>query len=203
MRSSIEYNAIIVAGGRATRLGGIDKTALLFDGRTLLQCALDAVRDAIEIALVGVGVQAPPTPGLRHTSEQPRWGGPAAALSAGVHNLRLSRVEATVVIAADMPRVAGGVALLLDAFAVNPDFDGVIAVDSSGRRQYLLGVYRTAALRRAVAAAGSLDGAAVRTVIGALVLREVVMPDEYCADVDTPADAVANGIELRTRVTAG
>jgi len=199
----LEFNAIIVAGGRATRLGGIDKTALLFNGRTLLQCALDAVRDAKEIALVGVSVDVPPTPGLRRTAEEPRWGGPAAALSAGLHNLRLSRVETTVVIAADMPRVAGAVALLLNAFAVNPDFDGVIAVDSSGRRQYLLGVYRTGALRNAVAAAGALDDAAVRTVIGALVLREVMIPDEFCADVDTPADAAANGIELRQHVTTG
>ena len=87
--------------------------------------------------------------------------------------------------------------MLVDAFAVNPDFDGVIAVNSTGRRQYLLGVYRTSSLRSAVTAAGDLEDAAVRSVFGALVLREVVIPDEYCADVDTPADAAANGIELR------
>ena len=195
-----EFNAIIIAGGRATRLGGIDKTALVFNGRTLLQCALDAVREAEQVAVVGFGIELEPAEGLSQTAEEPRWGGPAAALSAGLHNLRHSRVEHTVVIAADMPRAAGAIALLLDA--TDEDHDGVIAVDSTGTRQQLLAVYRTAALRRAVAAADTTN-LAMRRITGALRLRELVVPDELCADVDTPIDAIENGIELRTPALAG
>ena len=195
-----EFSAIIIAGGRATRLGGIDKTALVFNGRTLLQCALDAVREAQQVAVVGFGIDLAPAEGLSQTEEEPRWGGPAAGLTAGVHNLRLSRVEHTVVIAADMPRVAGAVAMLLEA--VDEDHDGVIAIDSSGIRQQLLAVYRTSALRQAVAAADSTN-AAMRSITGTLRLRELVIPDELCADVDTPIDAIENGIELRTPALAG
>ena len=195
-----EFNAVIIAGGRATRLGGIDKTALRFNGRTLLQCALDAVRRAERVAVVGFGIDLEPAEGISQTEEEPRWGGPAAALAAGMRNLRHSPLEHTVVIAADMPRVAAAVALLLDA--IDDDHDGVIAVDSTGRRQHLLGVYRTSALRRAVAVAGSTN-AAMRGITGALHLRELVIPDELCADVDTPIDAIENGIELRAHASAG
>src|SRR5688572_18219505 len=130
-----EFNAVIIAGGRATRLGGIDKTALRFNGRTLLQCALDAVRRAERVAVVGFGIDLEPAEGISQTEEEPRWGGPAAALAAGMRNLVHSPLEYTVVIAADMPRVAAAVALLLDAIEdVNDgaDHDGVIAVDSGG-----------------------------------------------------------------------
>ena len=195
-----EFDAIIIAGGRATRLGGIDKTALVFNGRTLLQCALDAVREAKQVAVVGFGIELEPADGLSQTAEEPRWGGPAAALTAGMHNLRQSRIEHTVVIAADMPRVAGAVALLLDA--ITEEHDGVIAIDSTGTRQHLLAAYRTSALRQAVAAADSTN-AAMRSITGALRLRELVIPDELCADVDTPIDAIENGIELRTPALAG
>lgn len=195
-----EFNAIIIAGGRASRLGGIDKTALMFDGRTLLQCALDAVRAARQIAVVGFGIELEPAEGLSQTAEEPRWGGPAAALSAGMENLRHSRVEHTVVIAADMPRVGEAISLLLAA--LDDEHDGVIAVDSTGTRQQLLAVYRSSALRHAAAAVGSTN-AAMRAITGALRLRELVIPDELCADVDTPLDAIENGIELRAPALAG
>jgi len=195
-----EFDAIIIAGGRATRLGGIDKTALVFNGRTLLQCALDAVREATQVAVVGFGIDLEPAAGVSHTAEEPRWGGPAAALAAGLTNLRQSTLQHTVVIAADMPRVAGAVALLWAA--LDDENDGVIAVDSTGTRQQLLGIYRTDALREAVAFAGTTN-AAMRSITGALRLRELTVPDDLCADVDTPIDAIENGIELRTPAHAG
>ncbi|MDQ4138070.1 MAG: NTP transferase domain-containing protein, partial [Actinomycetota bacterium] len=40
------FDAVILAGGRAVRLGGIDKTALEVGGRSLLESALAAVPDA-------------------------------------------------------------------------------------------------------------------------------------------------------------
>jgi molybdopterin-guanine dinucleotide biosynthesis protein A len=196
----LEYNAIIIAGGRATRLGGIDKTALRVNGRTLLQNALDAVRGARQISVVGFGIDLEPDERISRTEEVPRWGGPAAALAAGLSNLHISPAPHTVVIAADMPHVVVAVALLLDA--VDDSADGVIAVDSMGRRQHLLGVYRSSALRRATAEAGSTN-AAMRGITGAMALHELVIPDELCADIDTPADAVAHGVDVHAQAVAG
>ncbi|MBZ6372429.1 MAG: DUF6457 domain-containing protein [Microbacterium hominis] len=45
--------AILLAGGRATRLGGIDKPLLEIDGRSLLQRALDAVAGCDPVVVAG------------------------------------------------------------------------------------------------------------------------------------------------------
>jgi CTP:molybdopterin cytidylyltransferase MocA len=49
-------------------------------------------------------------------------------------------------------------------------------------------VYRTAALRAALAAHTPLAGSSVMRVIGGLALTEIDLPDAVLADVDTPAD---------------
>ncbi|WP_281445310.1 NTP transferase domain-containing protein, partial [Paenarthrobacter nicotinovorans] len=42
----MEFNAVVLAGGRATRLGGVPKPTLKYDGGTLLSHALKAARAA-------------------------------------------------------------------------------------------------------------------------------------------------------------
>ena len=120
--------------------------------------------------------------GLSQTAEEPRWGGPAAALAAGMHNLRHSRVEHTVVIAADMPRVAGAVALLLDA--IDDDHDGVIAVDSPAAGSTFSGC---TALRRCAGGrrAGSTN-AAMRGITGALQPARTRRSPTSSAPTSTP-----------------
>jgi molybdopterin-guanine dinucleotide biosynthesis protein A len=191
------FDAIVIAGGRATRLGGVDKTALTFQGRTLLQCALNAVTDARHVVVVGSEFELA---GVIQTSEEPRWAGPAAALAAGVLALPPTRTEFTAVVAADLPRVGDALALLL---AAKNELDGVIAVDSTGARQQLLGVYRSAALRRVIAASGPLTNAPLRRITGMMRLREVAVPDDLCADIDSPIDALRHGITLPTLARAG
>ncbi|MER5393911.1 NTP transferase domain-containing protein, partial [Saccharopolyspora sp. NPDC002686] len=41
-----EFAAVVLAGGRARRLGGVDKVLLPVGGRTLLDRTLDAVAEA-------------------------------------------------------------------------------------------------------------------------------------------------------------
>ena len=45
------FAAVVLAGGRAARLGGFDKASIEIDGRTLLTHALDAVVDASEVVV--------------------------------------------------------------------------------------------------------------------------------------------------------
>jgi molybdopterin-guanine dinucleotide biosynthesis protein A len=196
------FDAIIVAGGRATRLGGIDKSALRFQGRTLLQRSLDAVADARRVSVVGFGLELEQSRRVHHTEEIPRWGGPSAAIAAGVHNLRESDSDFTVVVAGDIPQVQDAVAALLNALASDSRGDGVVATDLSGRRQHLLSIYRTSSLR-AVVASVDVANLPVHRLTASLQLRDVQLADELCADVDTPADAQFHGIELAAlRATA-
>lgn len=78
-------HAILLAGGRGSRLGGVDKPLLDIDGETLLDTAIAAVRDAGAITVVGVGPDR--GRGLRWVREDPPFAGPAAALVAGVSAL--------------------------------------------------------------------------------------------------------------------
>lgn len=203
MPDSPAYDAIIVAGGRASRLGGIDKTSLEFEGVPLLRRALDAVESAARICVVG-GDTLPLPARAERVRESPPWGGPAAAVAAGISALLDSPSPVTAVVAGDLPRIGEALPALLAASAELPgDIDGVLAVDGSGRRQPLLAVYRTAALRRAVAGLPSPENLPVRRLLETLTLRELALPDEWCADVDTPEDAAGLGIVIPRPSSAG
>jgi len=190
------WDAIVVAGGRASRLGGIDKTALVFEGRSLLQCALDSVRFADRVSVVGYDGSLSASSRVRLTLERPRWGGPAAALLAGLSSLGDDTREFTAVLAGDLPRAAAGVALLVDELGSPALRDGAIAVDSNGRRQYLLAIYRTTALLAAAQGHDRTESLSMRALVDGLDLTEVPVRDDVCADVDTPLDAAALGISI-------
>ena len=77
-----------------------------------------------------------------------------------------------VVLATDLPLVGtlpeGLVGALGDTGDAHPPSDGVLAVDAAGRSQQLCAVYRTDALRRAIAAGGGAHGASMHGVVGRL-----------------------------------
>jgi GTP:adenosylcobinamide-phosphate guanylyltransferase len=49
----VPYVAIVLAGGRGTRLGGRDKAAVEVAGRSLLERALSAVAGAATVVVFG------------------------------------------------------------------------------------------------------------------------------------------------------
>ncbi|MBD8518552.1 molybdenum cofactor guanylyltransferase [Plantibacter sp. CFBP 8804] len=201
----MSVDAIILAGGRSSRLGGVAKASLFRDGRTLLQLAIDAARAAGGRVVV-VGPEVETTDPVRFVRERPVFGGPAAAIAAGLDALRddvaAEDPAQVAVLACDMPDAASALAAVLDAAtaATGTDTDGWVAVDDSGREQPLLAVYHREALERRVAAlrasqpSGDLAGVSVRQLLAGLVLRQVPIPDGGSADVDTWADATELGV---------
>ncbi|MGY1916099.1 molybdenum cofactor guanylyltransferase [Blastococcus sp. SYSU DS0973] len=177
------YAAVVLAGGRAQRLGGQAKPQLRVGGRTMLAAVLTAVGDAAQRIVVGPRQEVPRDVVL--TREDPPGGGPVAALRAG-----LVAVDADVVavLAADLPFVTHG---LVGELRRRLHRDGVLVVDDAGRDQLLLGVWRTAALRGAV---GDPDGprALHRAVAGLAVDRHhpAPAPGEVAPwlDCDTPEE---------------
>lgn len=118
--------AVVLAGGRSARLGGVPKSRLRAGRSTLLGTALTALLDAgvdggrIVVvgpadALAGSGFES--HPGLRTAQEDPPFSGPAAAIAAGVEVLAADTAPAVLVftLACDMPGVAAGVTALLTA----------------------------------------------------------------------------------------
>jgi len=180
----MEFDALVLAGGRSSRLGGTDKALLEIDGRSLLDITLAAVTDARLTVVVG---EVTATPGILVTREFPAFGGPAAGIAAGLAALSSAPIPGpsphTLVLACDMPRVTEVVAALLSA-------GGGIAVDE-GRDQYLAGLYPSVALLRSVS--GRVDGLAVRSLLATIeathALPRVAVPAGSTHDIDTWTDA--------------
>jgi molybdenum cofactor guanylyltransferase len=178
-------DALILAGGAARRLGGVDKPALLVGGRSLFDRVLDALVDADVVVVVGP-VRAAGRP-VRFVREDPPGGGPVAALAAG---LPYVTSELVALLAADLPFLTAGVVSLLGS-RIGPADDGALLVDNEGRDQLMTGVWRTAALRRVVADAGAPAGLALRQVLAGLTAVRVAVPAglrEPWVDCDTPED---------------
>ena len=188
---------MVLAGGRAERLGGADKAALDVDGVSLLERALAAVAAARDVVVVGD--ERPTSRDVTWVREEPAYGGPVAATYAGVDALirdspvrfRSSETENTaeldwtipiLVLAVDMPDVtAGTVRRLLGGVAGR---DGAVLVDG-GRRHLAFAVSR-AALDRV--RPEPTTGAAMRGLWSALDLAEVPALGEEAHDVDLWSD---------------
>lgn len=186
----MDVDAIVLAGGAAARLGGIDKAALRLGERTLLQVTLDAVSSARRVIVVG-DAPADLAEGVITVREDPPLGGPAAAIGAGLEQVT---VPIVLVLACDMPRIGAAVPVLLSALAAAPGHvDSALARDGD-RVQYLAGAHRVDRLRAVVAAHGSPDGASVRSLLANLNLMMVDVPPGSTADIDTWDDASAEGV---------
>jgi molybdopterin-guanine dinucleotide biosynthesis protein A len=176
--------AVLLAGGRGTRLGGRHKPGIAVGGRTLLDRALDAVSDAAEVVVVGP--ERPTGRPVCWTVEQPRGGGPVAALAAGLAAAP-GEPDQVAVLAADLVGVTGGtVHRLRAALAEDPTVDGAVLRDAAGHRQWLIGVWRCDALSAALP--GDPAGRSLRSVLGPLSVTEVPELPGESDDVDTPAD---------------
>ncbi|MET9885349.1 NTP transferase domain-containing protein [Streptomyces sp. NPDC006430] len=141
----MSYDAIVLAGGAARRLGGADKPALHVGGRTLLDRVLDACADAA--TTVVVGGRRPTARPVHWTVENPPGAGPVAALDAG---LRQTTADLVLVLSADLPFLdRATVRALLHACAAGGD--GALLRDPTGRDQPLVAAYRAEPLRREIA----------------------------------------------------
>ena len=79
----MEFDAIILAGGRSSRLGGVPKSGLIYDGATLLERSLRAAGAAGRTVVVGPDPGDLPG-GVLTCREDPPFAGPAAAIAAGL-----------------------------------------------------------------------------------------------------------------------
>jgi molybdopterin-guanine dinucleotide biosynthesis protein A len=176
------FAAIVLAGGRARRLGGADKPMVEVGGKALLHRVLTAVAAANPV--IAVGPERGGFPGVMWTREDPPGGGPVAALAAGLA-LVPSGADVVLVLAGDLTGVTEETVRRL--LAALGDRDGAVLVDQDGRRQWLLGVWRRDALRGALPA--NPAGAALRRTLGVLSIVDVsATAAGETADVDTHAD---------------
>ncbi|WP_227025172.1 NTP transferase domain-containing protein [Streptomyces tsukubensis] len=189
------YDAVVLAGGAAKRLGGADKPGVRVGGRSLLDRVLAACSGARTTVVV-----AAPRPTARPViwaAEEPRGGGPLAALDAG---LRRTGQEQVLALSADLPFLdAATVERILSALAESTS-DGVLLTDGDGRDQPLVAAYRSAALRRELGRLaddhGALTGLPLRHLTARLKL--VRLADDVASfDCDTWQDIATARARIR------
>ena len=203
---------VVLAGGQARRWGGRDKTAVMLGTRTVLEQAVAGLRAGVQAVvpdadgseLVTV-VAGPDGHAARATLTDCRWireeppgGGPVAGLAAAVAAVP-PEVDIVVVGAGDAPFGGSAVPRLFGALggpgAEAEAADGAVGVDPGGRRQPLLGAYRTAALRSALGRLGDPAAVSLRALLGRLRIVEVAVTDREALDLDTP-DALDEALRL-------
>ncbi|MFG6476733.1 NTP transferase domain-containing protein [Microbacterium sp. P06] len=173
-------SAVILAGGRGSRMGGIVKPMLEIDGETLLMRTMDAVRDIGAVEIVVAGPRLGTTRGVKWVQEDPPFGGPVAG------------------VAAALPLVSAAWVLVLPADLVSPDVavraltratrgrDGLCLVDDDERAQWLTGLYRADTLRaRLKAFPDGVRGLSARRFLEGFDIDLVSAGADAAADVDT------------------
>ena len=181
------WAAIILAGGRASRLGGVDKAGIEVGGRTLLEWALDGVIDAREVIVVGDPV--PTERPVTFVREDPRYGGPVAGLLTGLDAL-LAVPRLVGVMAVDMPHLHHGTwRRLLAAGAGTPDapVDGALLVGPDERWQLAM-VLDATRLQEVRPGYEEQHGYPIRRLLDGLTLASVPADGREHEDIDTWAD---------------
>lgn len=129
---SADVTALILAGGKATRLGGVDKRELVVDGRTIFERQREILA-GLPLLVSSRGEIA----GVTVVRDAIVDGGPLAGIAAGLAAVRTTWL---LVLAGDMPFVTRAVVERLLA-AATEDIDAV-GVRVDGRPEPLVCVLR-------------------------------------------------------------
>ena len=193
-----DFDVVILAGGRGTRLGGADKPGLVVGSSTMAAAVLGAAvaAGARQVVLVGppradlARISAPLPGGLTVVREDPPGTGPVPALRVGLAPVRAPWVA---VLAADLPFLRGEQLRALLDVASGGQPAGAVMADAGGAAQWLAGCWRTAGLRSALL---EYRGSSLRGLFGPLhpVLISQATPSSEpppWLDCDTPAELAA------------
>jgi molybdopterin-guanine dinucleotide biosynthesis protein A len=188
------FDAVILAGGRGRRMGDGSKPLRKLAGWPMLDHVVLACSAASRQIVVGssrIGIGEP-----LFCREQPAGSGPVAALSAGLRHVQQPVV---LVLAADLPFVAGALGPLRALLAGEPGADATALVEPSGRVNYLAAAWRTAALYTALDRLGDPAGRPVRALYDSVAVRYLPDFDAWGADCDTPEDLRLAESRIRRR----
>ena len=181
----LDWTALVLAGGRGSRLGSDDKAAITIAGTSTLDHLIGSLPDLVPVVVVGA--ERPTRRLVTFRREWPIHGGPVAGIASG---LGAVRTPVTALLAVDMPW-AGGLAAQLIAEFKSCDSAALVPVDGSGFRQPLCAVVRTEALRAALLELGDPYGRSLRDLLMLLDVRERPLDEAemgWVDDIDTPDD---------------
>lgn len=178
--------AIVLTGGRSTRLGGQHKPALRVGGATIADRVIAAVRAAepgAEVVVAGSGEGIPSD--IRVVREDPPFTGPLAGIAAALAATPEDPSRTVLVLGGDMPFVGAELIRTLIGRAAG----GVAAGrDETGRTQFLCAAWPEAEIRARLESLGDVAGAPLRRLYDGVEVAPVDAPAGALRDVDTPED---------------
>jgi len=181
--------AIVLAGGRARRLGGDMKPARVVGGTPLLVRVLEAVRGAGSRVVVGPDELDGLLPaGVLRTLEEPPGAGPVAAIAAGLAVLP-ARPDVVAVLGGDLPFVDEATLWTVREALTTSAAEAAVAVDETGRPQWMLAMWRAVVLERRIGAlgtSGGLDGRGMRELAAGVRIAEVRLAELHQAEAPPP-----------------
>ena len=191
--------AAILTGGRSTRFGGRDKSALVVDGRTILDRQISELSQiADEIFLVGGTDRLNPRPGVTPIADLKPGCGPLGGVHAA---LIAARGKPVVVVACDMPYVTAPflayLAGLIGKRAEQREPDEFAAIVPQTERGYhpLCAVYTHAVLapieQRLAAGHFTMTDLLADVRLRVVAADEIARfgdPDRLLANVNTPGE---------------
>lgn len=152
---------IVLAGGAARRMGGVDKATLEVGGVTLLDRVLGAARPVCGSLVVVGPRRATGVEGVVFIQEPQARGGPVPAVAAALEHVG-DAVDVVVLLAADLPLVTTDALATLVSSLHAGRSDASAALDERGRATPLCAAYRTRWLRASLDALGAEQWAGSR-----------------------------------------
>jgi molybdopterin-guanine dinucleotide biosynthesis protein A len=178
------FSALILAGGRATRLGGADKPALLVGGEPIFTRQVRVLAPRVSEVIVAANVASALYAGYRVVADAIEGAGPLAGIAAG---LGAARTPWLLVVAGDMPDLAGA---LVDRMIAAAAHDAV-GIRIGGLPEPLVCALRVAAARPvldAMLAEGVRKASALLTDRGLSVDWIDDADPAWVRNINTPAD---------------
>jgi molybdopterin-guanine dinucleotide biosynthesis protein A len=179
------WTALLLAGGRGSRLGHDDKAAITIGGISALDHLLSCLPEHVPVVVAG-----PVCPTRRPVTfrrERPVHGGPVAGIASG---LEAVSTPVMALLAVDMPWAGPLVQRLISEFA-SAAAEALVPVDESGFRQPLCAVFRTESVRAALRRLGDPGGRSLRDLLSLIDVRERPLHETemgWVDDIDTPED---------------
>ena len=178
----MDYDLVVLAGGRASRMGGVDKLTIPLHGLSSLDRLLTAAPQKSSIIAVGPTRRTPrPVTWCR---EDPPGGGPLAAVAAA---LPLTTASIVLVAAGDMPRLGDVLEKLVATLMAQLHADIAALRDESGVLQPLAAAYRRVALAEQLERVGDPAGRPARLLLEGMSVLPID-GGSAAVDCDTWAD---------------
>ena len=174
--------AIILAGGGSGRIG-LDKSMLLINGKPIIECVYQQLRDFFSQVLISANDAAMfDFLGLEVVSDRTVGQGPLMAIASG---LNASRNELNFVIACDIPSI--DIKFVKKMLAQARGVDLVIPTTADGKYEPLFAVYRKSAIE-AVNNVLSSGGRKISDIFGHCEVKFIELGNKQLINLNTMAE---------------